>query len=119
MQSPPHPRALVVDADLATFDLVRTWLADDGWQVSDAAAPGERFDVALVDVPYPRECGPQRVREVAAAHPGTPVVVLSATFFGSVDCCGPCARSLGVAGVLPKPLARDALTAALQRLARR
>lgn len=112
------PRALLAGADPDTFDLLSTWLAEHGWQVGDAA-DGGAANVLLVDLPYPRDCGPEHVREIAAAHPATPIIVLSATLFGSVECSGPCAKSLGVAGVLPKPVPRDLLVSTVQRLARR
>lgn len=114
-------RALVADADAATLGLVEAWLAADGWQVTDErdAAPGTGFDLAIVDVPYPREGGSERLRRLAEAHPGTPKLVLSATLFAGVECCGQCARALGAEGVLPKPITRAALLAAVQRLAPR
>ena len=41
---------------------------------------------------------------------------LSPTLFSNVSCGGNCARALGVDGVLPKPVARDALIAAIRDL---
>jgi hypothetical protein len=46
------------------------------------------------------------------------VLALSATFHASVECTGELARSLGVAGVLPKPLRRETLIAAVRNLSR-
>jgi DNA-binding NarL/FixJ family response regulator len=62
--------------------------------------------------------GQQVSREVAAQYPGIPILALSPTFFSNVSCGGNCARALGVAGVLPKPIARDALIAAIRDLTR-
>ena len=47
-----------------------------------------------------------------------PLIVISSTVFANVGCSGPCAQSLGVSGVLPKPVSREALLAAVRRLAR-
>jgi DNA-binding response OmpR family regulator len=114
------PRILVVDADAALQGLLGEWLVGHGevrTQRSDTAAKdGPRCDLVIVDVAFPRqgEAGP--LRWLADAHPGTPVLALSSTFFAGIDSHGALARSLGVAGVLPKPVARQALVAAVQHL---
>jgi CheY-like chemotaxis protein len=111
------PAVLVVDADAPTLDLLREWLADAGWRVVDepAAAP---VALVLVDVPFPRRgLSPPSLR-AAQAHAGVPVLALSASFHPGVEGSGEAARALGVAGVLPKPLRRDALLAAVGRLSR-
>lgn len=120
-EAPPGsaPCVRVVDADRLTFGLVAEWLAGDGWRVCEAALPGVEPALVLVDVPYPRHEGAQHLQRIAQAHPGTPLIALSATFFGSVLCTGDCADALGVAGVLPKPVSREALIAGVRKLARR
>jgi len=115
-----RPRALIVDADAALAALLEEWLDELGWSVdreASAAAPGlDGYDVVVLDVPYARRDGLEQVRRVAERHPGTPILALSASFFAGVDCTDGIARSLGAACVLPKPLAREALVAALRRL---
>lgn len=113
------PCVLVLDADRATFGLVSEWLAADGWRVSETAQPGVAPALVLVDVPFPRHDGAQHLGRIAQAHPGAPLIALSPTFFGSVLCTGDCADALGVAGVLPKPVSREALIAGVRKLARR
>jgi CheY-like chemotaxis protein len=113
------PRVLVLGADAATVGLLDEWLAADGWQVVTQAAPGTALALAVIDVPFARDGCAEQARDVARAHPDTPLLAMSATLFGSVMCNGDCARKLGVAGVLPKPLAREALRAAVHRFARR
>jgi DNA-binding response OmpR family regulator len=113
------PWVRVVDADRATFWLLKEWLSGDGWRVSEAALPGEVPALVLVDVAYPRHEGVRHLKPLVEAHPGAPVIALSPTFFGSVLCTGECADALGVAGVLPKPVSREALIAGVRTLARR
>lgn len=113
-------RILVVNADAATYGLLCEWLGAEGFGVSDerdaqASARGP-FTAVIVDVPFARHGGLELLGEVAARHPGTPLLALSATFFSSVQCSGGCAHALGVSGVLPKPLTREALVAALRNL---
>jgi DNA-binding response OmpR family regulator len=116
--SEPAPCVLVLDADRATFGLLSEWLAADGWRVSEAALPGVVPALVLVDVPYPRHDGAQHLGRIGLAHPDSPLIALSPTFFGSVLCTGDCADALGVAGVLPKPVSREALIAGVRKLAR-
>jgi DNA-binding NarL/FixJ family response regulator len=70
----------------------------------------------IVDVPFTRHGGRDLVQRASTQYPGTPILALSPTFFSNVACGGNCARSLGVAGVLPKPIGRDALIAAIRNL---
>lgn len=116
--APAGSRVLVVDADRDTQELVEQWLAAECCSVAVEGSAGATggFDVAIVDVPYPRQ-SVERLRALRAAHPDTPLLVMSATLFSSAECSGPCAKALGVAGVLPKPTTREALVAAVHRLA--
>ena len=114
----PAPRVLVIDADRALIGLLDEWLGELGCSVvhgftGDSAG---RFDLAIVDVPYPRHGGVDLVGRVAARHPATPILALSSTFFARIECHGPVARALGVACVLPKPATREALTNAVRNL---
>ena len=102
-------RVLLVEADPALRGLVEEWLSDDDWTMVE-----EHPDVVLVDLPAPREQGPSVIRRISNAHPNAPVVALSSSFFDGIESNGAIARSLGVTSVLPKPLTRDALLAALR-----
>lgn len=113
------PCVLVLGADRSTFGLLSEWLAGDGWRVCENACRGEAPALVLVDVPYPRHDGAQHLKRIAEAHPGAPLIALSPTFFGSVLCTGDCADALGVAGVLPQPVSREALIDGVRKLARR
>jgi CheY-like chemotaxis protein len=120
MKPPPPWRVLVVGADPATFDLLDEWLAEADCHVAadspHDAGPANGYALVVVDVPYPRHRPCEVLQRVAARHDGTPVLALSATFHCGVDLCGEVARSLGVAGVLAKPIRRDALVSAVRRL---
>ena len=119
--SPVKTRVLVVDADEALFDLIEEWLAPAGHRVVAQNAANARakggVDLIVVDVPFPRQGGLGRLQRIALEHPGTPMLALSSTFFPGVGSNGAVARALGVAGVLPKPVKREALVAAVEELA--
>lgn len=140
----------VVDADLATFDLMREWLEPEGWRLielesaklgtagrdrgdggttggdtgDDGTTGRDKVDgdatetpsLVIVDLAYPRDAALPALMRLRDALPGVPLLVMSPTIFDGVGCCGPCARQLGVAGVLPKPLSREALVAAIANL---
>jgi len=113
------PRVLVVDADPALLGLLEEWLEERGLSVvadgTDEAA-GNAFDLAVVDVPFPRHRILGQLKGVAERHPGVPILALSSSFFAGVAGTGLVASALGVAGVLPKPLSREALVAAVARV---
>lgn len=107
-------RILVVDADPAFFDLIAEWLEGEGFTVVGIGAAG-RIDLIVVDVPFARPRPVmQTVAELAQRHRGAPVLLLSSSFFPGIERCGPLAGQLGVAGVLPKPVGREALLSAVR-----
>jgi CheY-like chemotaxis protein len=123
-----EPAILVIGADGATRELLREWLAEAGWQVVEdaAAAPssgegkeGRGLALVLVDLAFPRLGRAEALQRVAHEHAGVPVLALSATFHASAEGSGQIARSLGVAGVLPKPIRREALMNAVRTLSRK
>jgi FixJ family two-component response regulator len=116
------PLIRVIDADRATLDLLHEWLDSAGFEVvsggeADTAVHSPAV-LTIVDVPFTRHGGQQVIQRVAAQYPGVPILALSPTFFSNVKCGGNCARALGVAGVLPKPIAHDALIDAIRDLTR-
>ena len=105
----PAARILLVDADPVLAGLLEEWLAPLGCRLVE-----ERPDLILADVAFPRQGGSQVLKRLGADYPGIPVLALSSNFFARIEGSGAVARALGVAGVLPKPLAREALVAAVR-----
>lgn len=113
----PHHRILVVDDSELVHELARMALdAHAGWEVrctasgadAVALAASERPDAILLDVEMPQLDGPATVAALRAdpAVARTPIVFMTAH-----DSPDELARlhALGVAGVLAKPFAVDAL----------
>jgi CheY-like chemotaxis protein len=67
-------------------------------------------------VACPRQGCTEGLKAIAEAHPRTPILALSSSFFPGVDTTGAVARALGVAGVLAKPVTRGGLLDAIRRL---
>lgn len=105
-------RVLLVDADPALRGLMDEWLADAGYSVVT-----ERPDLVVVDLPFSCNRCLEALWRVADAHPDVPIIALSSTFFPGIESKGAVARQLGVAAVLPKPLERNALLAAMRTIA--
>jgi DNA-binding NarL/FixJ family response regulator len=109
-----RPCIVLSGADAALGALLAEWLGElaDLQLAPDPPAAVPAADLHIVDVPFPRRA------DAAADTPAraVPVLMLSATFLGAIDCHGPVAAALGVDGVLPKPVAREALLAAVRRL---
>ena len=117
---PPSPRVLVLDSDALTHSMLAEWLDADGWQVLEPGPDPADSELSLVvvDLPFPRAGSLDALQRIRQEYPGVPLIVISSTVFANVGCSGPCATSLGVSGVLPKPVSREALIGAARRLAR-
>jgi CheY-like chemotaxis protein len=113
-------RVLVLDSDALTQSMISEWFDADGWQVAEPGSdpPASDLSLVVVDLPFPRAGSPDALQAIRQEYPGVPLIVISSTVFGYVGCSGPCAQSLGVSGVLPKPVSREALIGAARRLAR-
>lgn len=106
---------MLADIDPVFEPLIVQWLRDEGLQVfTDSPTLLQQVDLLLVDLPFPRQGASPRLRQLASAHPGTPVLALSPTLFAGVAPRGEVARQLGVAAVLPMPVTRDGLLAAVR-----
>jgi len=105
-------------------DLMRAllieWLNEAGYRVR-AGAPhrvlaGGRADLVIVSVYMPKHAGPQLVRTIQAAHPGTPMIAISGQFRSGLSGNGATAQMLGVQQVIAKPLARVDLLEAVRAM---
>jgi CheY-like chemotaxis protein len=97
--------------------LIEEWLQDAGYRVRSAArmvSYEDTTDLVIVSVYMPKHAGAQLVREIRAAHPGTPVIAVSCQFYAGLSANGTPARQLGVEQAIPKPLAREELLEAVR-----
>ncbi len=97
--------------------LLVEWLGAEGYSVRTAApgsAQAPEADLVIVDVYMPRHEGADRLRNVKAAHPQTPLIAISGQFrSGLVGSCT-AADTLGVRQVIAKPFSRRDLLAAVR-----
>jgi CheY-like chemotaxis protein len=93
--------------------LLEEWLTGAGYRVRRATAPGapapEDADLVIANIYMPKHAGTRLVDEIRAAHPGTPLIAISAQFRAGLSTAGTTAQTLGVAQVIAKPLTRAAL----------
>jgi CheY-like chemotaxis protein len=98
--------------------LLKEWLSEAGYRVREGAPGGVRSggteDLVIASVYMPKHAGAQLLRELQAAHPGTPLIAISGQFFTGLSAAGTTAQMLGVERVLPKPLSRDDLLKAVR-----
>jgi two-component system OmpR family response regulator len=100
--------------------LLQEWLSDAGYRVR-AAPPGRMGDLGkaglvIVSVYMPKHSGPQLVREIQAAHPGTPLIAISGQFRAGLSAVGTTAQTLGVQQVIAKPFTCTDLLAAVRAI---
>jgi len=100
--------------------LLKEWLSDAGYRVR-AQAPcqmqrGGTEDLVIASVHMPKWAGAQLLREVQAAHPGTPLIAISGQFRSGLPAVGTTAQLLGVQRVLAKPLTRRDLLEAVRAI---
>lgn len=97
--------------------LLREWLTAAGYAVREdalARPAADSADLVIVDLYMPRQAGAGIVRAVQRAHPGAPVIAVSAQFRPGLAGSRSAARSLGARQVIPKPFSRDDLLAAVR-----
>jgi DNA-binding response OmpR family regulator len=110
-------RVLLHDVEPALAGLIAEWLGADGFVADSDASRGEPpVALIVVDLPFPRQAGRDRLDALQRGWPGVPVVVLSPTLLPGVPPRGEVARALGAAAVLPSPLSRQSLRAAIETL---
>ena len=96
--------------------LLKEWLSEAGYRVREVARGVQRGGtehLVIASVYMPKCAGAQLLREVQAAHPGTPVIALSGHFRSGLSAVGTTAQMLGVQRALAKPLSRGDLLEAV------
>jgi DNA-binding response OmpR family regulator len=100
--------------------LLTEWLSQAGYRVREAVRPGVQRggteDLVIASVYIPKQPGGQLLREVQAAHPGTPLIAVSGHFRSGLSAGGTIAQMLGVQRVLAKPLNRSDLLEAVRAI---
>jgi CheY-like chemotaxis protein len=100
--------------------LLEEWLSQAGYRVRTAAPGdvrgGEAADLVIASLYMPKHAGAEMVREIQAAHPGTPVIAISGQFRSGLPPVGAAAHALGVQQVLAKPLFRADLLEAVHAM---
>jgi DNA-binding NtrC family response regulator len=111
---------VIIEEDDLMRGLLTEWLTGAGYAVRErslrAAPAGERAVLAIVDLYMPRQAGVDAVRAVQQAHPGTPVIAISAQFRPGLAGSSWAARALGACKVIAKPFAREDLLRAVREL---
>jgi CheY-like chemotaxis protein len=110
---------VIYEADDLMRGLLQEWLTGAGYRVGAATICGPRpleADLVIVNIGMPKQAGSRVAEEIRAAHPGTPIIAISAQFRADLSTAGTTAQSLGVAQVMAKPLSRDTLLAAVRAI---
>ncbi len=100
-------------------ELLLEWLAGAGYRVQAAAHVaqyGGPAALVIVSMYMPKNGGAQLVREVQAAHPGTPLIAVSGQVRAGLSTNGGTAQMPGVHKVIAKPLAREDLLDAVRTM---
>ena len=120
MQSSPD--IVIYEGDLLTRTLLKEWLGEEGYSVRfgnscHTGADGP-CDLVIVSVYMPKQNGAQCVRDIQAAHPGTPLIAISGQFRPGLAASGTTAQILGVQQVVAKPLNRKELLESVRGILR-
>jgi DNA-binding response OmpR family regulator len=111
---------VIIEEDGLMRGLLNEWLTAEGYAVSQQRlhepSAGNGADLVIVDLFMPRQAGAEVVRAVQQAHPGTPVIAISAQFRPGLERSWCAARALGVRQLMAKPFTRDDLLAAVRAL---
>jgi DNA-binding response OmpR family regulator len=111
---------VIYEADDLMRGLLHEWLAGAGYRVSVVvprdAAPRVAADLVILNIELPKDTGSRVAEKIQLAHPGKPIIALSAQFRANLSTAGATARALGVSQVIAKPLTRDALLAAVRAI---
>ena len=111
---------VIYEADDLMRGLLQEWLTAAGYHVSAVSPCDPPFQRAaglvIVNIEMPKHMGSRAADKIRAAHPGTPIIAISAQFRAGLSTGGTTAQALGVAQVIAKPLTRHALLAAVSAI---
>jgi len=100
--------------------LLKEWLCEAGYRVREGRPVGVQRggtdDLVIASVSMPKQAGAQLLRDLQAAHPGTPLIALSGQFRSGLSAAGTVAQMPGVERVLAKPLTRSELLEAVRAI---
>ncbi len=109
---------IIYEEDVLTRTLLQEWLREAGYVpragTTCNAGRDTPADLVVVNVSNPKQRGTQCIGSIRAAHPGRPVIAISAQFPPGVAADGAAARALDVQRVVAKPLVRDELLKAVR-----
>ena len=109
---------VIYEEDYLTRTLLREWLSEAGYRVR-GGTPSDPTrdrgaDLVIASVYMPKDTGVQAIRDIQAAHPGTPLIAISGQFRSGLCAGGATAQSLGVQQVIAKPLIHHDLLGAVR-----
>ena len=111
---------VIYEADDLMRGLLQEWLTGAGYRASAVTPcdprPRGAADLVIVNIEMPKLAGSRVAAKIRAAHPGTPIIAISAQFRADLCTAGTTAQSLGVAQVIAKPLTRHALLQAVSAI---
>jgi DNA-binding response OmpR family regulator len=109
---------VIYEGDYLMRTLLQEWLSEAGYRVRLGALRDVRrgcpADLVILSIYMPKQAGLQWVRDIQAAHPGTPLIAISGQFRSGLSDAGATARTLGVQQVIAKPLLRRDLLKAVR-----
>jgi len=113
-------RIVIYERDQLTRELLKEWLAEAGYDVRTGTPHDARRDrpaeLVVVSVYLPKCAGLECVRDIQAAHPGTPLIAISGHFRSGLAPAGAAATALNVQQVLAKPLVRSEVLRAVSAI---
>jgi DNA-binding response OmpR family regulator len=114
------PRIAIYEEDDLMRALLMEWLTHAGYDVFEGRVRGIQrggaADLVISSIYMPKQAGVHALREVQAAHPGTPLIAISGQFRSGLSAAGTSAQMPGVQRMLAKPLARSDLLEAVRAI---
>ena len=103
-------RIVIYEEDYLTRSLLREWLSEAGYRVYLGTLHDTSrkwiADLVIVSVYRPKDADFDWAEDIHNAHPGAPLISISAQFRSGLSSNGESAQSLGVHHVIAKPLIR-------------